>query len=288
MADSQHEDTARAAGGGAQEAGTASAEPMLAPAQVDAYLARIEFAGAARADRATLDALVALHQLSVPFETIGLRRAGGTPDLALDALFRKVVAEGRGGYCFELNKLFEALLMALGYDARPCLSRSADVPGQRDPINHRGLLVALDGDLLLADVGYGGPAPAAPLRLAPVGPQLAAGAWFEAVPLDACWWRVDRFRPDAAGEEPGERLGVLELCVARVEDADFEALNLACSQPGTEFRDQEMANLRTASGHVSLTGDRLVIRDGATRRQLDLADADRAAALRDLFGLVYD
>ncbi|MCI2241135.1 arylamine N-acetyltransferase family protein [Adlercreutzia faecimuris] len=261
---------------------------MLTGSQITDYLARIGVEGRPAPTAANLAMLMERHLTSVPFETVGLCRAGRAPDLRLSALFDKMVRRRRGGYCFELNKLFEALLMALGYDARPCLSRSADVPGQRDPINHRGLLVALDGDLLLADVGYGGPAPAAPLRLAPVGPQLAAGAWFEAVPLDACWWRVDRFRPDAAGEEPGERLGVLELCVARVEDADFEALSLACSQPGTEFRDQEMANLRTASGHVSLTGDRLVIREGATRRQLDLADADRAAALRDFFGLVYD
>ena len=61
----------------------------------------------------------------------------------------------RGGYCFELNKLFEALLVALGYDARPCLARSADVPGQRDPINHRGLLVSVEGVLELCNAREG-------------------------------------------------------------------------------------------------------------------------------------
>lgn len=254
---------------------------MLTAQQVDDYLARI----GARREAPSLAALTMLMErqlTSVPFETVGLRRAGCAPDLRLDALFDKIVRKRRGGYCFELNKLFEALLVALGYDARPCLARSADVPGQRDPINHRGLLVSVEGVLMSADVGYGGPAPGGPLRLEASGPQEVGGECVEAVRLDEAWWRVDRFRAST-----GERLGVLELCIARVEDEDFAALNLACSLPGTEFREQDLVNLRTADGHVALTGRRLVIRSGASRRCLELGETEVDEVLRRFFGLSY-
>ncbi len=292
MADSQHEDTARAAGGGAQEAGTASAEPMLAPAQVDAYLARIGFAGAARADRATLDALVALHQLSVPFETIGLRRAGGTPDLALDALFRKVVAEGRGGYCFELNRLFQALLASLGFSVRPVLCRAVLGRPGRMPVNHRGMVVALGGEELFADVGFGGPMPLGALPLRDGVEQAVAGETFVAADAGGGWWRVERVT-SAAGDlfneaAPPRRQVELELCAAVVEEQDFDALNLAFSSPGALFRDHDLANLRTPRGYVGLRDRRLTIREDGRRDIIDLPDDDAvAAALAERFGLRY-
>lgn len=254
---------------------------MLTAQQTDEYLARIGVTARPAPTEEALGMLMERHLTSVPFETVGLCREGRAPDLRLEALFDKVVRQGRGGYCFELNKLFEALLGALGYEARPCLCRSADVPGQRDPINHRGVLVRVDGALASADVGYGGPAPGGPLRLA-AGAQEVLGERFEAVPLDDAWWRIDRFRAST-----GERAGVLELCTTRVEDVDFEALNLACSQLGTEFRDQEMANLRTPDGHVSLTGRRLVVRAGDARRRVDLGEDEVDEALRRFFGLSY-
>ena len=254
---------------------------MLTQRQTDEYLERIGVAARPAATEEALGMLMERHLMSVPFETVGLCREGRTPDLRLEALFDKIVRRRRGGYCFELNKLFEALLTALGYDARPCLCRSADDPGQRDPINHRGVLVRVGGALVSADVGYGGPAPGGPLRLAP-GAQEVLGERFEATPLDDAWWRIDRFRAST-----GERLGVMELCATRVEDIDFEALNLACSRPGTEFRDQEMANLRTPDGHVSLTGRRLVVRSGDARRCVELDEGEADEALRRFFGLAY-
>lgn len=55
------------------------ARPALSRGQTQAYLARIGFAGTPRADRTTLDAIVARHQMSVPFETIGLHRGDAAP-----------------------------------------------------------------------------------------------------------------------------------------------------------------------------------------------------------------
>jgi len=82
---------------------------------VGAYLNRIGFDGAPRQRADTLRALHAAHLETVPFENLDIHL--GRP-IVLDeaAFFDKIVRRGRGGFCFELNGLFAALLRALGFD----------------------------------------------------------------------------------------------------------------------------------------------------------------------------
>ena len=138
---------------------------MLTAAQTRAYLDRIGIEGTPAPTRATLDELVRRHQMAVPFETVRLHRSGATPDLDTDVLFERVVAQRLGGYCFELNKLFQELLSALGFSARPVLCRAVRGREGRMPINHRGIVVALDEGAFSADVGFGGPMPLGALPL---------------------------------------------------------------------------------------------------------------------------
>lgn len=269
------------------------ARPALSRGQAQAYLARIGFAGTPRADRATLDAIVARHQMSVPFETIGLHRGDAAPpDLGLDALFRKVVAEHRGGYCFELNRLLQALLATLGFSARPALCRAVLGRERRMPINHRGILIALGDEELFADVGFGGPMPLGALPLRRGEEQVIAGETFATLDAGGGWWRIERVT-SAAGDlfneaAPPRRQVELELCEAVVEEQDFDALNLAFSSPGTLFRDHELANLRTPRGYVGLRDGRLTVREDGRKTVVDLPDGAAVdAALRERFGLRY-
>ena len=69
------------------------------------------------------------------------------------------------------------------------------------------------------------------------------------------------------------------------EDIDFEALNLACSQPGTVFRDSVMANIRTANGFKSIGRGVLNVRKFGTSMKTPLEDdAAVSAALLEHFG----
>ena len=54
------------------------------------------------------------HCTTVPYENLDMIR-GIPTSLEEGALFRKIVEEGRGGLCFELNGSFGYLLRALGY-----------------------------------------------------------------------------------------------------------------------------------------------------------------------------
>ena len=63
----------------------------------------------------TLRALQVAHLLTVPFENLSIH-AGQPIVLQDEALFTKIVTKRRGGFCYEANGLFAALLRALGFD----------------------------------------------------------------------------------------------------------------------------------------------------------------------------
>ncbi len=111
------------------------------------------------------------HQISaIPFENV-LPFSGQIPDVTKRAVWDKLIARCCGGYCFELNTLLGQALEVLNYAFRPVLARvrmGADEGGIR---NHLAFVVTLDGVEWLVDAGFGGQAPAEPLRLDTEAPQ---------------------------------------------------------------------------------------------------------------------
>jgi N-hydroxyarylamine O-acetyltransferase len=132
-----------------------------------AYFRRIGHRG--RYDKpnlALLSALTAGHAQSIPFENLDVLL--GIPiSLEPDALFQKLVLDGRGGYCFEQNGLFLRVLQELGFQVTP-ISARVRLQRPRDftpPRTHVFLRVELDGESWLTDVGVGALSLTAPLRL---------------------------------------------------------------------------------------------------------------------------
>ncbi len=80
----------------------------------------------------------------------------------LASVQRKLVAGGRGGYCYEHNLLFRSVLEVLGfrsYAGRVLWGRDGT---SMPPRTHMMLLVELDHMRYLADVGFGGMTLSAP------------------------------------------------------------------------------------------------------------------------------
>src|SRR5918912_1986724 len=82
---------------------------------VAAYLDRIDYRGPLEPTAETLRRLHVAHLLAVPFENLNIGM-GWPIVLDQDALFAKIVVRRRGGFCYELNGLFAALLRTLGFD----------------------------------------------------------------------------------------------------------------------------------------------------------------------------
>lgn len=265
---------------------------MLSDGQSHKYLCRLGVVKKDEPSRPYLDELIAAHQKSIPFETIRLHREGKLPDLSVESIFEAVIEEGLGGYCFELNTLFAALLAYLGFDVRAVLCRSVRGRDGLMPINHKGLLVTLDAHDYFVDVGFGGPMAEGSLDIGTCDEQVVNEGTYFVTPKDESWYKVERItrgakdlHDDGAGPI---RQTELEFCIANVEDLDFNSLNLAFSSPGTLFRDHEIVNLRTDGGNLAYKDGVLTIRqDGQkTIKAFDGLDAQNEA-LSEYFGLDY-
>ncbi|WP_031476897.1 arylamine N-acetyltransferase family protein [Streptomyces bicolor] len=124
--------------------------------EVDAYLRRL---GVEHPAWPTVDVLRELHLRhlqTVPFENLSIH-LGEEIVLEEKRLLDKVVGAGRGGFCYELNGIFGALLTALGFDVTLLAARVHGPKGRLGiPYDHMALKVGtVDGGAWLADVGFG-------------------------------------------------------------------------------------------------------------------------------------
>lgn len=241
---------------------------------VDGYLARI---GATRPDGAGGDALRELqlrHLLTVPFENLSVHLR---EDIVLEdeALVAKIVDRRRGGFCYELNGAFAALLTALGHDVDRLAARTFGDGGALGvPYDHMALRVGP----WLVDVGFGSHSHH-PLRLDERGDQPDPGGTF----------RVEE-APDGGLDvlrdgRPQYRLGTRPHPLG-----DFVT---GCwwhrTSPRSHFTRSLVCSLLTGTGRVTLSGRTLIETAGGERRERVLdGDAEVLAAYASRFGIVLD
>jgi N-hydroxyarylamine O-acetyltransferase len=161
---------------------------MHATLDLQAYLRRIGRHGPACADMPTLQAIVAAHVATIPFEN--LNPLLGLPvELEPAALERKLVHEGRGGYCFEQNLLLEAALRAIGFEVSGLIARVlwTRPEGAVTPQTHMLLRVEMAGESWLVDVGFGGQTLVGVLRLQADVEQATRLEPFRLVQMDGDW-----------------------------------------------------------------------------------------------------
>lgn len=246
-----------------------------------AYLQRLGFSSSPAPTLKNLATLQARHIATFPFETLANFLREPVP-IDLPSLERKVLREGRGGYCFELNKLFLALLRHLGFEARPLTARVLihAKPGMLTARTHLLILVDLDGLPYITDVGFGGLVPTGPLRLDVSDPQATPHETFRLVP-DAA-----RYTLQALADGDGRDLYVFDL--QEQDDIDFTVGNwFVSTHPESPFRDR-LAASRTGPGYrKTLNNTEFAIhRLGSPAKRRQLADADSVIrVLRDDFGI---
>lgn len=132
------------------------------------WLERIGYSGPLDPTLETLNRLIFAHSHAISYETIDIM-LGRFPKLDVSTLQEKMVAGGRGGYCFEQNMLLRAGLRSLGYQIASLqgrVVRGLEIDAPR-PAIHMLLQVELPEGPYLADVGFGNLAPTCALLLKP-------------------------------------------------------------------------------------------------------------------------
>src|SRR4029077_20667326 len=142
---------------------------------LDAYFQRIGYAGSRAPSRATLDALHLAHATHIPFENLDIL-LGRPIRLDLASLQSKLIDSKRGGYCFEQNTLFAAVLEQIGFRVTKLAARVRFGATRLLPRTHMQLRVDVEGAPSLAEVGFGGDGPLLPVPLV-AGQEVQQYAW---------------------------------------------------------------------------------------------------------------
>ncbi len=128
--------------------------PSNTQVALPAYFARIDFTGEPRADLATLRELHLAHATHIPFENID-PLLGRPARMDLASLQAKLIHARRGGYCFEQNTLFAAVLEQLGFAVTRLAARVHVNTNRVLPRTHKLLRVEAEGRSWVCDVGFG-------------------------------------------------------------------------------------------------------------------------------------
>jgi N-hydroxyarylamine O-acetyltransferase len=254
---------------------------------IQGYLERIEVSGPLPPTVGTLRRLQRAHMLHIPFESYDC--ALGRPVVVdPEVNFEKIVGRHRGGYCFELNGPFSRLLEALGFEVTLLSARPFTVgkEAEAEPeFSHLALMVPVDGERWLVDVGFGDGS-LEPLRLDP--------------PRDAAATDSSHFRINPGdGDQPWSKVQVdghgdaesylFSLVPRRIED--FAGMcHYYSTSPDSWFVTSPVCTMATETGRVTLFQHRrLITTENGVRTERALADdTEERAILRDVFGVVLD
>lgn len=247
----------------------------LSDGQIDAYLARIGMERPRSPDLRSLTELHSAHLLSFTWEALDAFM-GWPSEVSPAAAFTKMVEGRRGGWCYEMNGLFGAVLAGLGFRVtRLCGGVNREILGDVAIGNHLTLRVDLERPYL-AEVGVAD-AIIAPVPLAE-GKISQRGFDFAIMPVDGGWMR---FRNHARGIarsfdfHPGHS----------DEDAMAASHGWLMRDPGSPFTNALAVFRHTANGYVALQNDclRNVTAAGVSERRLTSADH-----LADAFASVFE
>ncbi len=244
------------------------------------YLERIDYRGPVEPTAETLRALQVAHLQAVPFENLSIH--SGEPIVLEDEkLFDKIVARRRGGFCYELNGLFAALLRDLGFNVDMLSAGVTDGKGGFGPdFDHMVLLVELD-DRWLVDVGFGDSF-IEPLLLDKREDQVQGERAYRIVPDGTHLIMMQR-----VGSEDWRPQYRFSLQTHQYADY-AEMCRYHQTSPESHFTKGRICSRATESGRMTLSEMRFITTGPGSARdeQILAGDTEYANALRERFGIV--
>jgi len=251
---------------------------MTEPGALDlsGYLERIGYAGDLRPSRSVLEALHLAHATHIPFENLDIL-LGRPIRLDLASLQAKLVKDRRGGYCFEQNLLFSAVLRQLGFSVTNLAARVRYRTTTLLPRTHMLLLVELAGERWLADVGFGADGLLLPVPLLSVE-GVRHFAWSYRVIDEAGLWVLQSLRE-------GAWMDLYAFSLEPQLAADYEMANhYVSTHPSSRFVQMLTAQLPSPEVRHILRDRELVEDRGQEITSRIVADDDE---LLDVFKLTF-
>lgn len=243
------------------------------------YLERIGLRGSKpEPNEQTLRILQRSHLLAVPFENLDIH---WKRPIVLDTnrFYKKIVEDRRGGFCYELNGLFNELLIELGFRTRLVSARVFNGKTHGPEFDHAAIIVDIDGREYLADVGFGA-FTAEPLNFVMVDEQHDANGTF-----------MIRKREDGYHEVLKREDGVwnseyIFRDVERHLDEFAEMCDFQQYSPESHFTKGKLCSIMTEKGRRTLTDKSFIVTadDAKTETAINSED-DFYRMLESEFGI---
>ncbi len=249
---------------------------------LDAYFNRIGYAGPRTPTLDVLREIHARHTESIAFENLNPFMRWPVL-LDLPSLEQKIVHGGRGGYCFEHNLLFREVLTQLGFKVTGLAARVLWGAPSDDTITPRGhMLLRVDiGDQpYIADVGFGGPTPTSPLRLAVDVEQSTVHEPYRLL------WAGEGFKLQA--RIAGEWKSLYRFDLVEQFPVDYEVTSYYLSNnPRSHFVMRLMAARAAPGRRYTLRNNSLMVHhlDGPTEQRILTSVAEIQSVLQEIFRL---
>jgi N-hydroxyarylamine O-acetyltransferase len=246
---------------------------------IKAYLERINYRGSLDPTAETLRDLQVAHLLTVPFENLSIH-AGQPIVLEDEALFTKIVEHKRGGFCYEANGLFAALLQALGFDVVMLSAEVANAEGVFGPnFDHMALMVTLE-QRWLVDVGFGDSF-REPLLLDERSEQAQDNRAYLILPEGSYLILMQR-------EDGGEWETQYRFTLRPHEYIDYaEMCRYHQTSPQSHFTRGRICSRATEEGRITLSEMRFITtsKNGVRRERALTSQEEYEAVLREHFGI---
>lgn len=248
--------------------------------EVKSYLKRIGFEGDPKIDFSTLSNLQYRHFLSVPYENLDI--INHIP-LSLDTgdLYKKIVEKNRGGYCFELNALFNWLLNKIGFETVTYFARFLFNEPKTPMRRHRIMRVEIDGVYYIADVGVGSITPEIPLKLTENEETEIRGNLFKFKKEPVLGWVLYVL-------SKGEWKKLYSFTEEKQLEIDFVQPDFYCQyHPDSIFNKKNMAAIRTNTGKYTLDGNvfKKIDTMGNITESKECEKEEIPGILKDCFGI---
>jgi N-hydroxyarylamine O-acetyltransferase len=244
------------------------------------YLQRIDYQGPLEPTHEVLKNLHRAHATHVPFENLDIML--GRPILLdLPSLETKLVRDRRGGYCFEQNTLFAAILGQLGFNVTTLSARVRLNRARVTPRTHMLLLVKVEGSSYVVDVGFGAAGIIEPLGLE-TDRTVEQYGWIYRLMKESESWILQSCQLGSWQDQ-------YEFTLEQHYPSDYEVANhYTSTYPASIFRQMPIAQVQSLSGRRTLRNLTLTEeKDASSSSTRTIGKSELLDVLADSFGLQF-
>jgi len=244
------------------------------------YLERINYHGSTTPTIELLHALQKQHLLNIPFENLDIHYKT-TIELDLPKIFEKVVNKKRGGFCYELNGLFYELLRTIGFNVKMVSARVFNNEKQTfsREFDHLAIIATINSSDYLVDVGFGEFA-FEPLQIELNKIQNDKRGLFRIEKYDDIYYKVSKLVDE----------NWIPEYIFSLKERRFSEFEDMClyhqTSPLSHFTKNKLCSLATENGRITLTNDKIKIKEGDAVTELNLSnEAEFLSALKKYFNI---